>query len=170
MAMVGDSLTMYGLWDEFFPDVTVVNRGIGSDITEGVLNRLDTVVSAKPEKVFLMIGTNDVARRIDRNIIVSNMDAILDELSNELPNAQIFVESVLPRTSKYTEDIEALNKEYKELCAKRDNVTYIDMYPLYLDDNGNPNAELFASDGYHMSGAGYSLWIDQIQSYVYETN
>lgn len=170
VVMAGDSLTMYGLWDEFFPDLTVLNRGIGSDVTEGLLNRLDTVVDAKPGKVFLMIGTNDVSSRIDKGDIVANMAAILDRLGSELPDAEVYVESVLPRTAKYAAEIEALNEEYEGLCVGRANVTYIDMYDSYLGTDGLPNAELFASDGYHMSGKGYALWVEKIQGYVYGTN
>ena len=169
VAMVGDSLTMYGLWDEFFPDLTVVNRGIGSDVTEGVLNRLDTVIEVNPQKVFLMIGTNDVARRIDRDKSVANMAKILETLEYQLPNSKIYVESVLPRTAKYATDIEALNDEYKSLCDKRNNVTFIDMYSLYLREDGKPKTELFANDGYHMSGQGYAVWIEEIKGYVYGT-
>lgn len=170
VAMVGDSLTLYGLWGEFFPDLTLVNRGIGSDVTAGVLNRLDTVVAVKPEKVFLMIGTNDVAKRVDGAETISNMAQILDGLEAELPDAEIYVESVLPRTAKYSAEVEALNEGYKALCSGRDGITFIDMYASYLGADGKPNAELFASDGYHMSGKGYSLWVEKIRGYVYGTN
>lgn len=166
VVMVGDSLTMYGLWQEFFPNVVIANRGIGSDVSEGVLSRLDTVVGLRPSKVFLMIGTNDVSRGYDEADIVANMEAILETLESELPDAQIYLESVLPRLAKNADAIESLNVEYRRLADGYANVTYVDLYPLYCDENGVPVSELFASDGYHMSGSGYALWVEQIREFV----
>ena len=54
IVFVGDSITARFEWDEYFTEYTVANRGIDSDVTEGVLNRLDTIVSQTPEKIFLM--------------------------------------------------------------------------------------------------------------------
>ncbi len=42
---LGDSITLQGDFGEFFSDKRVPNRGIGNDTSEGVLNRLDEVVS-----------------------------------------------------------------------------------------------------------------------------
>lgn len=166
MVMVGDSLTMYGLWQEFFPDVVIANRGIGSDVSAGVLARLDTVVDLSPAKVFLMIGTNDVSRGYAQDTIVANVEGILDTLEAELPDTEVYLQSVLPRLAKNASAIEALNAAYKQLAVQYKNVTYVDLYSLYCDDNGVPTEELFASDGYHMSGSGYALWVEQIREYV----
>ena len=117
-----------------------------------------------------MIGTNDVAKRVDGAETISNMTQILDELEVALPDAEIYVESVLPRAAKYSEEVEALNEGYKTLCVGRIGVTFIDLYASYLGTDGKPNAELYASDGYHMSGKGYSLWVEKIRGYVYGTN
>lgn len=48
VVMVSDSPTMYGFWDEFWPGVKVANRGIGNDVSEGLFNRMDTVVQGEP--------------------------------------------------------------------------------------------------------------------------
>ena len=44
---IGDSITERGQWHELFTDVIVANRGIGHDITTGVLNRIDTIVNTE---------------------------------------------------------------------------------------------------------------------------
>ena len=164
--MLGDSLTMYGLWGEFFPDARILNRGIGGDASEGVLNRLDTVISTNPEKVFVMIGTNDIARGYDASLVAGNVEEIISRLENDLPEAEIYLESVLPRTSKYSEQIQGLNEAYRQICDRHEGVGFIDLYPLFCDADGVPDAELFASDGYHMSGAGYRVWAEAIGEYI----
>src|SRR3954464_460041 len=44
VVMIGDSLTDGGEWAELFPQQDIVNRGIDSDTTHGVLARLDTLL------------------------------------------------------------------------------------------------------------------------------
>ena len=166
IALVGDSLTMYGLWDEMLPGVQVVNRGIGSDVSEGVLNRIDTVTKTNPDKVFLMIGTNDIACMVDPEVTVQNVDLILSKLEEELPQAEIFLESVLPRTGKYARQVEDLNSMYESICEDHDGVQFLNLYPLYCDSEGIPNGALFASDGYHLSGEGYQVWVDFIKDFI----
>ena len=52
IVFLGDSITARFEWQEYFSDLTVANRGIDSDVTEGVLNRLDTVENQHPKKSF----------------------------------------------------------------------------------------------------------------------
>ena len=44
IVFLGDSLTDRAEWAEFFPDKRIINRGVGGDTTEGVLNRLDEII------------------------------------------------------------------------------------------------------------------------------
>lgn len=150
--MVGDSLTMYGLWDEFWPDLEVVNRGIGSDVSAGLLARLDTIVACSPKKVFVMIGTNDVARLVPEDETVANVAAFVEGLLDALPDVEVYVQSVLPRTTKYTEEVESLNAALEEMVTGSfgDQVSYVNLYPLYVDEDGQIVSGLFASDSYHM--------------------
>lgn len=61
---LGNSITDGGEWSELFADLSIKNRGISGDNSAGVLNRLDEVYSRHPVKVFLLIGTNDLARNL----------------------------------------------------------------------------------------------------------
>lgn len=172
VAMIGDSLTVHGMWNEFWHDLSVANRGIGSDISEGLLARLDTVTALSPGKVFVMIGTNDVARGLAEEETVGNMEAIVEGLSDALPESEIYLQSVLPRTSRYAEEIQSLNASLKSMVERLADggvdVAWVDLYLLYVDADGDPDSDLFASDGYHMSGKGYRTWRNAIEPFEYE--
>lgn len=60
IVFLGDSLTFRTEWSELFPEEIVINRGIGRDTTAGVLKRLDHIIEAKPKKIFILIGVNDL--------------------------------------------------------------------------------------------------------------
>ena len=68
IVFLGDSITARFEWQEYFSDLTVTNRGIDSDVTEGVLNRLDTVENQHPQKIFLMIGINDIMHKLPPDV------------------------------------------------------------------------------------------------------
>ena len=69
--MLGDSITDEGLWDELLNNDTIQNRGISGDTTDGVLERLNPM-GKNIEKVFIMIGVNDIMRGKSVDEIYSN--------------------------------------------------------------------------------------------------
>ena len=75
VVMIGDSLTDGAEWREIFPDQKIVNRGIDSDTTDGVLARLDEIVSIKPSPnkagVFRCVTTTPLGLRLVRSVSVA---------------------------------------------------------------------------------------------------
>jgi hypothetical protein len=57
---LGDSNIEQGAWNEWFPTLPCINRGIGGDTVNGVRLRLDSAIN-QPLGVSLVIGSNDVA-------------------------------------------------------------------------------------------------------------
>ena len=77
---LGNSITDGGGWAQLFNDRRIINQGISGDISAGVIHRLDAVTGRKPSKVFLLIGTNDLARGISEDSVVKNILLIADSL------------------------------------------------------------------------------------------
>ncbi|MBQ3447361.1 MAG: hypothetical protein IJG37_06945, partial [Synergistaceae bacterium] len=65
IVFLGDSITDFLDFDEFLPSHHVINRGIAGDTTHGVLYRLGEVISLRPRKLFILIGTNDIPHKLD---------------------------------------------------------------------------------------------------------
>ena len=80
---LGNSITDNAEWAELFGNPNIRNRGIGGDDTDGVLERLEEVVSSRPDKIFIMIGTNDLAYLKSKEHVVENYKRILDRISEE---------------------------------------------------------------------------------------
>lgn len=170
---IGDSITQRGLWDELFPETKVINRGINSDTTEGVLNRLDDIIESKPKKVFLMIGINDLYANKSTDEIVSNYKQILDKIKSGSPETKVYVQSVLPLNYEMyfakdkikNETIKELNGKLKDLSSEF-NYTFVNLYPSF-EKNGQLEKKL-SYDGIHLSGQGYNVWKDEINQFVKE--
>ena len=83
IVFLGNSITDGAEWTELFDNPNVINRGISGDITAGVLYRLDEVTRSKPEKIFLMIGVNDLARGVSPDSVVKNIRTIIGRIRKD---------------------------------------------------------------------------------------
>ncbi|WP_274365123.1 GDSL-type esterase/lipase family protein [Paenibacillus thermotolerans] len=166
---VGDSLTQRNQWHEFFPGLAVLNRGIDSDRSLGVLRRLDQIIALKPASLFLMIGINDVYDRRDPNHILTNYETIIRRIKTELPGAKLFIQSLLPvNHSVYghpvnNDDVKRMNDKLAEL-AEINQVVFIDLFSKVL--KGGEMDEKYTVDGCHLSGQGYMAWVEIIKPFL----
>jgi lysophospholipase L1-like esterase len=162
IVFLGDSLTERCEWAELLADGRVRNRGIGGDTTAGVLRRVGVVADAKPVRVFLMIGVNDLeaGERVDD--VLLRTDRIVDVLVSRAPGTQVVLQSVLPirqgpeKTFLSNDVIAALNRGLVALAARR-KVVYLDVGKVMTDATGQLNA-VYTEDGIHLNGAGYQAW------------
>ena len=172
---LGNSITDGAEWRELFADNQVKNRGISSDISAGVVNRIDEIALRKPAKVFLMIGINDLSRNISTDSVFKNITRIASYLKQESPSTKLYVQSILPvndvfkkfggHTSKI-EQIKTLNANLKQNAATY-NYTYINLHSSFCDENGKLSKQL-TNDGLHLKGDGYLLWKHLVYPYVYD--
>ncbi|HLF45921.1 MAG TPA: family 20 glycosylhydrolase [Chitinophagaceae bacterium] len=171
---LGNSFTDGGEWSELFNDIKIKNRGISGDITAGVLKRIDEVVKGKPAKVFLMIGTNDLARGITTDSVVKNILLISVYIKQESPATKLFVQSILPvsdvfkKFSGHTSKTDSILKVNNHLSKASETYQYIfiNLYPSFCNQQGKLN-EKYSNDGLHLTGTGYLLWKHLVFSHVY---
>jgi len=161
----GDSLTDNAEWNELFPEINVSNRGIQGDTVDRLINRLSTVISTRAEKVFLMIGINDLRRNIELQSILISLDKLVALLA--VHHKSVYVQSTLFVRNKdmaINKKIVILNEHLKFLASQYENVVFIDLNKE-LSRNGEL-AEQYTYDGIHLTGAGYLRWRDAIFKYV----
>ncbi|MFI3236471.1 MAG: GDSL-type esterase/lipase family protein [Lachnospiraceae bacterium] len=175
---LGDSLTEYSYFEEIFIDELVINRGIGSDTTEGVYYRLPEVVESNPEKIFLMVGINDIGNGMATDEIINNYQEILEYIQTESPKTKVYIQSVLPCNTDLMEDnlrnnnrtfenIYNLNEQLKMLGESM-NCEYIELDSSFRESSSTQMQMKYTVDGVHLSEEGYALWADVISQYVYE--
>jgi lysophospholipase L1-like esterase len=78
----GDSITAAWPLHEFFPNPSILNRGIGGDNVYGLRLRLaDDVLPYEPTRVFMLIGINGIQEPEER--IVAHILALADLLRRQ---------------------------------------------------------------------------------------
>jgi len=116
-----------------------------------------------------MIGINDLIRGLSDETILTIQQQIVRYLRRVHPQAKIVIQSILPHGGqKITWEkrdrllsipnsrIRELNQQLKAI-AQEEYVSYLDLYPLFADADGNLKTEL-SSDGLHLSSQGYIIW------------
>jgi lysophospholipase L1-like esterase len=171
---LGNSITEIGPWAKLTGDTTVVNRGIGGDITYGVLKRLDDVIARQPSKVFLLIGINDIGKDIPDTVIADNIRKIVAAILQGSPTTKIYVQSILPLNPDVKNFPQHYNKEEHVLNVNAMlpgilatlKCTFINIFPLLLDDKQRLDAQ-YTLDGLHVNQKGYVIWVNYLKKQGY---
>jgi lysophospholipase L1-like esterase len=167
MLFIGDSLTEWFDLPKYFPDARIINEGIAGDTTYGVLERLDQLIDMQVEKIFLMIGINDIFNGFDKYDIIENQQLIIETIQTHANSSALIVQSLLPVNERMlgsngnlNKTISFINAKLKEQCDAR-KVMFLNLHPYFL--SGNDMRREFTTDGGHLSDAGYQLWAKKIQ-------
>jgi lysophospholipase L1-like esterase len=172
---LGNSITAGTDWAKLLDLPQAKNRGISGDITFGVLERLQDVIDGKPAKVFILIGINDVSRNIPDSVILRNYKTMIARIRKGSKKTHLYFNTLLPVNSAFEkfknhygkdEHVLWLNDEIRKLAAK--NVTVIDLYPNFTDQEKHLRAEL-TKDGLHLIPAGYQVWAEFLKKSGYLT-
>jgi lysophospholipase L1-like esterase len=164
---LGNSITDYCDWYELFGKSNIKNRGIGGDVINGVIDRLDEVVESKPQKIFLMIGINDLGRKSSVNQILIDYEKLINEIIEKAPDTELYIQSVLPTDNRerlQNTDVIIINNGLIEL-TKKYNLTYINLFDLFKTTENKLNPAM-TFDGLHVNGQGYLIWKNAIIEYV----
>ena len=171
--MLGNSLTDGAEWNELLGNRHVKNRGIIGDIVQGLYERMEPILKGQPKKIFILSGVNDVSHGVDGDSIGRAMEKLITLIQTHSPRTKIYLQSMLPfnndvREWKYLvgrDQVVVDGNRALEAVARRRGVTWINLYPLFVDDNGHLRAEL-TNDGLHLMGEGYLIWRDAIKPYA----
>ncbi|MFT5104862.1 MAG: lysophospholipase L1-like esterase [Verrucomicrobiales bacterium] len=168
LVFLGDSITQ-GWGDKMggsFPGVKVANRGISGDTTRGMLLRLQgDVLALKPKGVVILAGTNDLEEKATAEEIAGNLKLILAQLKAYDPKMPVVLSLVFPSSaskSRSAEDIKEINELYRGVVKTEKQVTLVDTWTLFADENGDAKKSQFP-DLLHPNQDGYKLWAAAIR-------
>ena len=154
VAFIGDSLTDGYDLAQYYPDMAVINRGIGGDTTHGVYDRLETsLIVPNPKVIVMMIGTNNIYD------MFTDYEQILITLQEKLPDTKVVLMSIPPVGATYADrnvQIAFNNVKIKALSEKY-GYTYIDIFTKLLNMETNLLRSEYSTDDLHFTPLGYSV-------------
>lgn len=171
----GDSITAG--FDRLKSHKNVWNLGVGGDKTVDLIGRFLRVTRIQPDRLIVMIGTNDylVKQRIWQDFIDIDYGVMLDALFtlilDNLGNTEVLTVSIPPirwpeqlDVTRSNADIDRYNTVLQTKSMQY-GFTYLDLASkLKESDNGiRPDC---TSDGVHLSQRGYDIYYDLVRPYL----
>jgi acyl-CoA thioesterase-1 len=155
----------------------VANLGVNGFTSRDVIDvEFPQLDGLGPEFVTLLVGVNDVVRRVSTDTYRNNVALILDELVRRVGAGRILVVTtpdytVTPAGADYGDPqaqsagIRTNNGILSEAAVAR-GIRVVDIYDLSL--RAATERDLVAGDGLLPSGSQYALWVDRIAPAVQE--
>lgn len=176
VVFAGDSLV--GGWktlDRDFPDMETANRGIGGDVSRGLLFRWkEDVLDLHPQAVVLLIGTNDLSAQQAPQDTATNIALLLDAVAQSGNAVPVILCKLPPRDNPRAPikpgALHDLNRRIEALGNSRKNVQVFDLYGLFATRDGGPDGRYFQADQLHLNPAGYSKWHEALQPVLEKLN
>ena len=143
-------------WEKYFGSKQVVNMGFGWDRIENVLWRVyhGELDNFSPEKIVLMIGTNNLQLNTNEEII-EGLQTLIKAIRVKQPMATILMMAILPRRGMEERVVE-VNKLINKLSEK-EKINYADAGKLLAHSADKKINELLFSDGLHPNEKGYDI-------------
>ncbi len=172
----GDSITDYYDLTKYYnyTDINTYNTGISGYKTTDIIRRYDNMISQyHADKMFLLIGTNDIAKGTSNKEVIENTKEILLRARKNNPNIELYYISIYPVNNKVdgtkagkrkNSNIKDVNKKMKSFCEEN-NITYIDLYSKLVDKNDQLKED-YTYDGLHINGVGYELITKTLKPYI----
>lgn len=170
LIFLGNSITEGGNWSQMLGREDVVNRGIGGDITYGLLQRMEDIIRRQPEKLFVMIGINDLGMDIPDPLIAENVRKLIRMVRTGSPGTVIVIQSILPVNPEYPGFPQHYDKQFHVLMTNQllekvtveEEAVFLNLFPFFLDARQRLDENL-TTDGLHLNDAGYALWAELLK-------
>ena len=167
IVFIGNSITNMGNWHEHFGDnQLVVNRGNSGACSYEALENLESILVGKPDKIFVMIGTNDIGTATGTpETIALNAEALINRVKNESPATKLHIVSTFPSSNglRSPENHAEINRLLKDVCV-RTQTPFIDLW----DEMQGILDNSISADRLHVTEKGYYIWSTALAPYLGE--
>lgn len=170
VVFLGDSITEGWdpkIWEERIAPLKAANFGIGGDMTQNLLWRMEhgAVEKLDPQVVVIMIGVNNFLRyNASPQEVFTGVKAVVEKALNDYPNAEIILNGIFPYEQSGQHPNREKVKQANALIKNLDDfprVHYYDFGPSLLEDNGDLSRDIMP-DFLHPNAKGYAIWADQL--------
>ena len=153
------------------PQTILTRECIGEEGAEQTV--VEAAADLDPAKIYIMLGSNGVAF-LNFDDIIGWYGELIDALQADHPDAEIYVQSILPVTAdKHLEQELLTNERITELngmiagMAAEKGCIYLNGSEAVAGGNGCLPADLSA-DGMHFGVSTYRVWLDYLLTHTVE--
>ncbi len=177
IVFIGNSITDMHCWPEVFRTsdgryLPIVNRGNSGTYSTEQSDNIESYLKNKPSKVFMMIGTNDIATRglnFTGEQVLAQIKSMVERIWMRSPETKIYLYCILK--SNYGYRVESTWLHANELIEEyvtstnSEKLKYVDIYDelACVADGG-----VWSYDKLHLTAAAYEIWCRNICEHLAE--
>jgi lysophospholipase L1-like esterase len=147
----------------------VINRGFGgSQMFDAVYYADRIVIPYRPQRIVLFAGSNDLDAGKTAEQVFDDFKAFVQKVRGALPEVEIDYISITTSPLRWheVEQVKKANGLISSWIMAQDHLTFINVFPATLGEDGKPKPELFRADRLHMNARGYAIWTSIIEPYL----
>lgn len=184
-SFLGDSLTQgFQIYSTGLPEAHFcAYKGVGPNaVVNGTTCKradgvseipMDVLTAQQPRVLYILLGTNVLNRDGDYTSFLTYYRLMLDMIGQSLPNTKVYVQSITPvrpevrqtHPGLYKERLCQINDELAAIALEK-NCTFLNLWEVLADENGDLRAEYAQPDGYHVKSEGYTVWVDYLATHT----
>ncbi len=183
IVMIGNSITDMHVWNEVFRDkdgkcLPISNRGNSGSYATQQCENIESYLGSKPAKVFMMIGTNDIATSgglatpSSPDVLLRYVQNIVSRIHARYPDTEVYLYPILDNTtgnrvrSTWLSYNELLNAWVGDMrTAGNTWLTYLDIYDTM---SCVAQGGAWSNDKLHPNAAAFKKWATAIKPYLGE--
>ncbi|MCF6300567.1 MAG: arylesterase [Proteobacteria bacterium] len=142
------------LANQGYQNIRVINAGLSGETSSGLKNRLNWVLSQKPDLTILNIGANDAMRGLPLTLTRSNIDEIIEKIIKA--DSAVILAGMQIYDNLGQDYVAGFKNIYPELAHKYQ----VRLIPFFLE-NVAGLAEFNQTDLLHPNAKGYQVIVDK---------
>ena len=155
------SIRMWKTLAQDFPDYQVINRGFGgSQISDSIYFADRIVIPYEPRVIVLYAGGNDINAKKSPETVFQDFKTFVTKVREKLPATKLVYISVAPNPARWAQidRVREANRLIREYTAQQPGLSFIDVHPRMLGEDGQPKPDIYLADKLHMNEKGYTIW------------
>jgi lysophospholipase L1-like esterase len=144
-----------------FPQYRVINRGFGGSQISDCIYFADRIVTPyEPDVIVFYCGGNDINAKKSAEIVFDDFKHFVSKAREKLPATKLVYISIAPNPARWAQidSVREANRLIRNYIATEKNLSFIDVHPDMLGDDGQPKPDIYLADRLHMNEKGYTIW------------
>jgi lysophospholipase L1-like esterase len=154
---------------ESFEGLAVINRGFGgSQISDVNYYAKRIVLRYAPKVIAFYAGDNDIAAGESARQVFDDYKEFIKLVHRTRPKTRVIFISIKPSGSRWSlwPVMNKANMMIKKFCNSDSRLFYFDAATPLLNNEGEPNLDLFLSDQLHLNAQGYERWTKRLRPII----
>lgn len=155
------SIRMWTTLTEDFPEYRVINRGFGGSQISDSIHFADRIVTPyEPSVIVMYAGGNDLNAKKSPETVAQDFRTFVAKVREKLPHTHIAYIAVAGNPARWghVDKVREANRLIREFTTTQPRLSFIDVFPHMMGDDGLPKPDIFLPDRLHMNAKGYAIW------------